>query len=1104
MQPNRWKMVGAYVAATAVLAAGVILLVRETSDDTASSAPAPEAELASMPFPSTIAIPGAARGSVGDQVTIQAIGFSPDPVAKIELYDGGRHVASAIAGPDGDPGLLTYPALAVGQHLLHAEVEDETGKVSKTPATPFEVFAAQPPTQPVFVPEGGERPDQDATGDPAPLPVGDDLQVEVVAEPGETPEELAARFGVEPDQVTATAPEGSAPTEPEPLEPGAPIGERTGVQIRVARDAGLAELLAGDAVVTNPAGSSSGLQLAATATRCTVELESSGAQGRVTLYTATAGTTGWAQVGSTGKDGSLELKTVAPGPHVYFARSGTAESGSVQVVVPAGCAEDVGWTGDARIVDGILSVPPELVSGPGLQPGKGGQLYLYLSVDGRPAVRIPSEAPYFAAGYTTDISALLPEVAGSRLDLEVWGGGDAPIKQAEGKLRVPDGQTMADIIGQPGLLELEATSSTGGTITNDQYGQRVDTTYDDVNVTYGWNASSSSVDEVMWQVVSDPKTASNINDPDLVSPFIVAAGISKRSDASGPGSTGTFTIDTAVIPGHEEVEARRQEVQANEPADPVTASHEAPGGGTLVQPAVTTRTLGSLGTMTAVTPLGPDLPEQLTAADLVSLPGPGATVYVRVVANPNGPAVGKGSNPVRLELPTPQPPEMGATGLTLDARSLEVDPGRAPNPKARLCGVVTLPDPALDPAPAPPATSGAAGQPTPSTPFNASYENMRMVYAGGSGTYCREPVAPDDGCWAEFVPYACDAWEVATDAFEVLLELTKLAYHFTSQIYTGVVDTVVLVLSKANPLCTAFDVAGEDDAADGCEKVTGIITRVAIAVVAAYFGIPPTLPTLEQLEAMGKGELAILAVELMKYFGMPCDTIKADPSLAEAILAAGDAAGQGAEAKAITDPCLAIAEYLIKEAVSVAKGQVAASVSNATGLPEFTGVPGFELKPDPAAFAEPVKVDYQADVVKFDADTSGLACTVQVVRSTPTPGDPISYVKKTPTGLLTYDTIVALPLTERVPSIDANGLTTPTSLDELVGMDVDPTITLQVGAGGGIEWTQSTFNSQTGDYDLDLANVLQGRVVDIAVQPQYPCTGGGITSTGNVIRPPDP
>lgn len=50
----------------------------------------------------------------------------------------------------------------------------------------------------------------------------------------------------------------------------------------------------------------------------------------------------------------------------------------------------------------------------------------------------------------------------------------------------------------------------------------------------------------------------------------------------------------------------------------------------------------------------------------------------------------------------------------------------------------------------------------------------------------------------------------------------------------------------------------------GCKTVVAIAARAVISSVLAFYGLPPSLPKPEQLEALAQGELGVLAVELMK------------------------------------------------------------------------------------------------------------------------------------------------------------------------------------------------------------------------------------------------
>ena len=125
--------VGVYVAALAVLIAGVVPLVRQGNGKvTAAAVPG---EQAVMPFPTAIDV-GRSTVSVGDVTTVSVGGTSTKGITTIDLYDGGRRV-STVRPPKGQfISQVAYPALEVGPHALHAEVTDGKETVRAKLKTP--------------------------------------------------------------------------------------------------------------------------------------------------------------------------------------------------------------------------------------------------------------------------------------------------------------------------------------------------------------------------------------------------------------------------------------------------------------------------------------------------------------------------------------------------------------------------------------------------------------------------------------------------------------------------------------------------------------------------------------------------------------------------------------------------------------------------------------------------------------------------------------------------------------------------------------------------------------------------------------------------------
>ncbi|HVK30010.1 MAG TPA: hypothetical protein VM575_16840, partial [Nocardioides sp.] len=179
-----------------------------------------------------------------------------------------------------------------------------------------------------------------------------------------------------------------------------------------------------------------------------------------------------------------------------------------------------------------------------------------------------------------------------------------------------------------------------------------------------------------------------------------------------------------------------------------------------------------------------------------------------------------------------------------------------------------------------------------------------------------------------------------------------------------------------NPLCVALG-AASSGAGDGCETVVGFATRAAVTAVLASVGLPPSLPTTEQLEAMAAGELDALAVEVMKQLGVPCDSAKAPSGFDTALAEAGsalDAPVLGAAA----DPCLAVAHLLIGEVRERAVADAERALADASGLPSFPSVEGFTMTADPRGRTDPLTVDVVASVAEANADPTGIFCQVVV------------------------------------------------------------------------------------------------------------------------------
>ena len=172
------------------------------------------------------------------------------------------------------------------------------------------------------------------------------------------------------------------------------------------------------------------------------------------------------------------------------------------------------------------------------------------------------------------------------------------------------------------------------------------------------------------------------------------------------------------------------------------------------------------------------------------------------------------------------------------------------------------------------------------------------------------------------------------------------------------------------------EIKGGDKTTQGCKQALRIGGRAVVTAVLAYYGLPAHLPTVEELEAASKGELVKLAVGAMEYYGVPCEELKTDP---EALAALAKAAGEDpAIGEAAGDPCTALAKYLLSKIQEQVENYLEAGVASATGLPSVSGIPGASMKLEPKGQPTPARLDLTMEVVKSNADASGMVCLARV------------------------------------------------------------------------------------------------------------------------------
>lgn len=945
------KRLVAYIAALVVLAAGVFIYVQqrhEGSDPFAEASPVRPA--ARMPFTVTTSVPGLGKMALGTTTSVAVTAVSKHPIDRVDLYDGALLVASGTPGVTG-AAVLSYPAVHHGARLLSARAVDARGNVAVS--APVRVFVSNPPQR-------GR------------------IGVAVPVVKGETVADLAKRLDVEPSEVFEN-PSTKKRAVPQKVSSDHILqGRRTVfVSINARPEARPPTALR----IVEPTVLSDVPQLTISGSECHLELGVANASGKT--YTFLEGTTsGWVELGSGPKH---ELKSLNPGAHIYAVRpkggSAAQQSAPANVMVPASCGQGVGWSGDARIIDGQLY----------LDKPTNSMVYLYLRVDNQPARRLPySQDLGFPGLAVTDVSDQLPRLVGSKLDLQVWKGGEFPQQVAAGRLEVPAGTTIQDVVGEPNQLTLAFSDGTAG---------QKSMGHDDGTVDLTWLSESSRVGRVLWQVTAKNPGDRNLS---LTPDGLLASGTSNSTAGVGERSTGTFSIDTAKIPGHEEVSGSQS-----------TAPKSGGGGVVLATSPVAG---GSLSAATYASK-PPKVPAgvSIVLQGYVAPPGPGEPVFVRVLALPDQTGVTAASPVSRIVMPAVEQGTLDDP-IELKLTKVAVDLGTAPNPALVSCARVSVP---WDGEATPPWTPGF-----PSTQDLSAYAkygpNVGFVqpFYPKSGTYCPGDWPPADDCDSIF----CDFVDGLVSIGEAIVDFATDLYSLVAYAYNGIINTVVKVIAEG-PLCQLIG-AADKSAGDGCSTVVGAAARAAIGAVLASVGLPPSLPSLEALEAMADGELDVLAVELMKQSGVPCDSLAQDPAIVDAAASAAKAAGtNSAYVEAAGDPCRAMARYLIGEVKGQVKQAASDSVAQSTGLPSLLGTPNASMTPEPKGLTQPWRITITAEPVRKNVDISTMSCRMAAKQV----GGPTVWPNDTTAQLLPDGSGHLRGVVEFMPRVSADELSNVTA-----------------------------------------------------------------------------
>lgn len=588
---------------------------------------------------------------------------------------------------------------------------------------------------------------------------------------------------------------------------------------------------------------------------------------------------------------------VGPGLHLLVQSDvdGDAETFGppVAVDVPADCGR-VGWSGEMRLVEGRLRVPASVDRG-----------YLYLQVDGGPAVRVPSDPRTFVTARDgfLDFGPFLPRLAGEVLTAEAWGWAGNRLKDlGSGRLRMSKARAatapdradaqqpgfvrpvelgLADLVGFASATALDIVVVKGGgefqPVLARQVGLPFPTTPAGLPITrtLRWTTDLTGVTSVIWQVLPyPPGTAA-----DVAPPF----AIDLWSTAVEQGvTTGDATLDFSLYLEHPvsvaQAVAGLPEMQPVILGDPWLPGAPTP----TAKPSAVSQALGPTANLT----------EPETVQTPVAFMG---DFYVRVVpmagATPLAP-----SNFVRLSVTEPEAP------IKIDWQPCDTCTS---NPGAlQIAWSFTLP------APANPTYTACAVV----TGFAADYVSppgwWPWTYKVGK-VLCPDP--PDD-----------DGWSLM-DAFEAAFEFVTTTWDFVSSSYDWVKQQVVSVVLTAVP-CQAI--------AD--ESVCEGLANIALDAVAVGFGVPPSIPDYSSTMQALKGDVVDFVVK---------NAAEQFPAIA----AACDIASAGAAVSDDLKDCRDLVGMAVDETVK----HIEAARSEAAGAATGKAWPGVLFAPDPRGQWQP-------------------------------------------------------------------------------------------------------------------------------------------------------
>jgi len=463
-------------------------------------------------------------------------------------------------------------------------------------------------------------------------------------------------------------------------------------------------------------------------------------------------------------------------------------------------------------------------------------------------------------------------------------------------------------------------------------------------VSFSWDTLDESVDRVIWQVLSFPATEEDVT---LRPPSLLGIGQSMaRSGDSAKGRSGTFKLNAFQYFDYNG-DFREGDVALLDFEKTL-----------LVNPAL----LGALSQLegdSSPAPAKENPADQALSVDVGALvrlnsrlnpPEPGGRqhVFVRVIPRHQDGSLGRASSPVRLVVPP-----KGADAFRpfrLVRRTL--DPGTEADSKYSGCVRVLGHQP-----------------PPPGKEWRVPWALMAYPVPG---TYCKDPHFPPQP------PPSCDWFEcVAEVIFEDIPGVVGSGLDIAKGLIDGAKDLATDIVSEYDPFCLQVGLISSD-AADVCRDAVKTGSGIAIDAYLASNGIPPTIPSSDQLVSAAKGDLTEAAVALMEQVGVPCSSMTLSKEEAWIARTAAEEAGASVpmDTSEGVDVCRDVVSAAIDEVQEGLPVRASRLVAATAGLPYFPEVIAI---PEPASRPSPVRVDLQFETTGVPIDPEyDCSATVRV------------------------------------------------------------------------------------------------------------------------------